>query len=354
MKNCSYLYVDDKKLDFQLHMTNYFKELRNYTKENFEKTTIVQVYKLDDSNIEVTCWHSRGKGELKLLLFSLRFHFDNSKIINIVANFPKGNDWVPVRAFNNIAVYPDKTVMSPIESPTDYPNLERVSVEVYSHPNKKEAKKIWKNIKKSGLVSKFYWDSWFQNYDCFCKACAVDSKFDRRWDFRSWVGNPDIGYVYNAWSKSEAKNTFEYKHNIYRPCDADDYLRLKFRNKEEYKEHCDWLGYSNLEKFSDIAKKRKITEKDIFENGNIEGSALRDKTTKKVYGWDAFEDPKSHDNLEIVVTKGEHTTDIPGAIECPVCRDLFGVFCHSVYNPIPLRLRLIGFFKKRYGKRTLL
>lgn len=77
--------------------------------------------------------------------------------------------------------------------------------------NKKEAKAAWKYIKKNNLVSHFYWDSITHMYDCYCKFCQTDN-------WRSWVGNPDIGYLY----KVDGNNGHTYKGQSYAPLEGTD------------------------------------------------------------------------------------------------------------------------------------
>lgn len=73
----------------------------------------------------------------------------------------------------------------------------------------KDARKLWLYIKNKNYVSKWIWDPYMGYYDCYCKACATGRQ-------KSWLGNPDVGFVRPA--SDFSMGTFEYKNKYYTPC----------------------------------------------------------------------------------------------------------------------------------------
>lgn len=210
----------------------------------------------------------------------------------------------------------------------------------------KSYKKQWKYIKSSGLVSKFYWDSKMGYYDCYCKACSVKGVKvgNNIFNWKSWVGNPDIGFVRKVFYKTK-DNTFYYRpfgvnyEDFYEPCKADEYERLVWLSKKEFNKEADRLNID--QKFEEIWEKR-LRDSEVNSNGNIIGGAWRNPETGKIKGNNILlsdiDKLITEGYTEKVVTLGWHRTEPKNAIRCPVCEDLYTIFTN--YSPVPWYLKL--------------
>ena len=215
----------------------------------------------------------------------------------------------------------------------------------------KEAKELWSYIKDKGYVSRWIWDPYMGYYDCYCRACAVGRE-------RSWLGNPDIGYVRPV--DKVSLEAFDYKGKYYIPCKENEYNRVTYWNKSQYNEICkiyapkdptekelarfneDWPDFNTLWKVG-------LTQEEIDRNGNIRGGCYRivfkskepeyiSKDSDKVY----------HDNvMEKVVTLGWHNTKPYESMRCPVCDDIYTVMRSSWKSMLPWYLRFKSHFNKR-------
>ena len=196
---------------------------------------------------------------------------------------------------------------------------------------KEEAKKIWKNIKKKHYVSKFYWDNYMHEYDCYCNFCksySINNNNNNNWSHKSWVSNPNTGFVWRSDSEAGCK---EYKGQYYIPCPADLYEKLVFFNEDQYKDAI--KNRHRTYKTFDELWEESLSQEKINSNENIEGGAYRKIKSSFILAKDSV--LPENDEYEKVVTLGWHKTDILGAISCPVCEDIYNVIYKSDYNPLP-------------------
>ena len=346
MKNKTWLYLDNSHVGFNLHMNRHFKAAREYVREYDDSKVYVEAY-IRDSDIIVKSWYEKNPQTSSVFLFEIKYPYVKDQKIYLSISLPNTNpcNWVSPSLTNYVStrLKPTKENAYYYEHNIGYAITPKIvengkvglTLKLDEYFTKSQAKKIWKIIKKNNLVSKFSWDSWLGFYDCYCKACEVDGikSGEHVYNWRSWVGNPDVGYVRPVVENKGAR-IFTYKGKLYEPCRADEYNRLTFFNKSDYKDAVRNLSeHKSFEKIWSI----DLTDKEITDNGNSIGGAwktpdgrfLGNKTTEKI--------PKGS---EKVVTLGWHNTNPVNAVRCPVCDDIANVINHSVYDPVPWVYRL--------------
>ena len=349
MKNKTWVYLDKGQVTVYLHMSSYFNETRMYVRKYDGVTVYTEIYnrpncRKPESMVSIKCWYLKTPQSSGVTLFNVLRPYEKDKKVELRVSFPDCNpdtwvapvlskcDVVEAKPTNDNAHYYEHNkgyVITPKNVGKDKIGLELKLDEYYT---KKQAKEAWKNIKKNKYVSKFYWDSWMGYYDCYCKACAVDgiNCGQHKYNWRSWVGNPDIGYVRPVAFKCDINDgIFKYKGSLYEPCSADEYDRLTFFTNEEYKKEKERVSLENS--FNKIWKV-ELTDEEIASNGNVMGGAWK-TPDGKIIGNTNTNVPEGSKKL---VTLGWHRTDPKNAIRCPVCDDLFNIICHSVYDPKPL------------------
>ena len=349
MKNKTWVYLDNKQVTVYLHMSSYFNETRMYVKKYDGVTVYTEIYnrpncRKPESMVSIKCWYLKTPQSSGVTLFNVLRPYEKDKKVELRVSFPDCNpdtwvapvlskcDVVKAKPTSDNAHYYEHNkgyVITPKNVDKGKVGLELRLDEYYT---KKQAKEAWKNIKRNKYVSKFRWDSWMGYYDCYCKACAVDGVNcgQHTYNWRSWVGNPDIGYVRPVAFKCDINDgIFKYKGSLYEPCSADEYDRLTFFTNEEYKKEKERVSLENS--FNKIWK-IELTDEEIASNGNVMGGAWK-TPDGKIIGNTNTNVPEGSKKL---VTLGWHRTDPKNAIRCPVCDDLFNIICHSVYDPKPL------------------
>lgn len=367
----SRIYLRDDFVDIEVCNTKYFNTCRFIEErdEDFKKgkghKIVAQILRVGGNKrlLHINVWYWRGLARedenCGVVIASLELCLEKNQRQEITIKLPKTGDWTPVYYF--IAARSNCKVEKFKEDKSE--NIEKVrctaicsnepiELEWEQFPSPAEAKKQFKYIKSHKLVSKFYWDPEFREYDCYCKACATDGvrvgQTIHKW--RSWVSNPDIGYVRPVGFKCD-KNDGIFKYSsfgeagkLYEPVEGSEYDRLLFYNLGEYREECTRVGGKH-EKFDDIWEVR-LHQKDIFENGNIKGGAWRHiETGEIITNADDMNNAclekvnESKPTFEKVITLGYHRTNPKNAVRCPVCDDLYRIMCRSGYNPRPFILR---------------
>lgn len=286
------LYVNQNQIVLTLHLSK-------FKKTYIDGDTTVYLSRLIDDAFGISILFKNK------LLIDWQMPFKKDSVCIIKCDIPKDESWSPFlyrKLFNvekvsyNTYKYKGKDVSFTIEHIL----------------SKSDAKALWKYINKKGFVSPLKWDSWIGEYDCYCKFCEADGH-------RSWVSNPDSGYV---WPRKDG--ALSYKEKSYDPCHGNLYERLVFQNKQEY----------NGNDFDDLFTNYPLSQADIDRNGNVIGGAWRNVETGEI-----VEKPYSCESYEKVVTTGIHRTQIKNAVECPVCRDLHEILCRSEYDPKPFSIR---------------
>ena len=364
MRNKTSIYLKNDYVEIELCNNSYFNKCRNIEKKNEKnKKALVQILRLNDNKkrVHINVWY--WPETTGILIASLEFTLENNQRQDIKINFPKEETWTPLYYLENISApnfCEEKQVLID-EKSTHYKtvlesvgNKEHIVADVVTFPTIEDAKRQFKYIKKNNLVSKFHWDHFTNTYDCYCRACEVYGLHvskDYYWQ-RSWVGNPDIGFVrplkYNYKPAKDEKifkyKTFDTPQLLYKPVEATEYEKLQFYNKEDFDEIIEVYGID--ESFEDLWK-IKTNKEDIFENANIRGGAWRDLKNGDII---SNEDDVNNECLEKVnekeatfekvVTLGWHRTDPKNAVRCPVCEDLYEIICRSGYNPLSLPQRI--------------
>lgn len=348
MKNKTWVNFNNRQVTVYLHMSGYFNETRMYVKKDNGATVYTEIYNRPNSRtpecmVRIKCWYLKNTESQGATLFDVIRPYEKDKKVELRVSFPDCNpdiwvapvlsncDVVRAKPTSDNAYYYEHNigyVITPKNVDKDKIGLELNLNEYYT---KKQAKEAWKNIKRNNYVSKFYWDSWMGYYDCYCKACAVDGIIcgQHKYNWRSWVGNPDIGYVRPVGFKCDKNDgIFKYKGSLYEPCSADEYDRLTFFTNDEYKKEKERLS---LEDSFNKIWKIELTDEEIASNGNVTGGAWK-TPDGKIIGNTNTNVPEGSKKL---VTLGWHRSDPENAIRCPVCDDLFNIICHSVYNPVP-------------------
>jgi len=353
MKNRTWIHLQNNLVSVYLYQSNFFKKLRVYKMEDFDGNRAeVEIVFNDNHDLTVRCWYAKVKDEGRgRLLFAVVYPYVKDQPLWLKMDLPKSKPekWIPVvysEPLERIDLhkscgeyYQNKKGFSLSSSAPHKKGEESLVLVTDVHFTKKEAKAAWKEIKKNKLVSKFYWDSLMSHYDCYCKACAVD--VDRSvhmpGNFRSWVGNPDIGFVRPVAFKCDKNDgIFKYRGQLYEPCKATEYDNLVFLNREEYSNEMK----DKLRLKSDFDKEWEVelSQEEIDKNLNSVGGAWREISTGRILSKDRLPDQNT-DLYEKVITPGWHRTEIKDSIRCPVCDDLYNIFC-SVYSPVPFIYKL--------------
>ena len=277
MNNPTWVYFDSSCVRLYLHCDKYFKTQRVYTREDEDRKVIVQITKYKHEPVlSVQSWYwpscrKKYKSLAGKLLFSYLVPYIDQQQYCFSIDLPESNSkWAEVHTWTELTTM--NSVSNKIKS-LEYTHCEKteivpgfyyedqvpltLTIEKYLHPT--EAKKLWRDIKRKHLVSKFIWDDWMQDFDCYCKACKNDDGFN---SWVSWVGNPDVGYVRFAKQIHKGDKVFKYRnHLLYKPCEAKEYSRLKFYNEKEYEEEVrefykpTTVYYLTKTKYNEVAKK---------------------------------------------------------------------------------------------------
>ena len=213
--------------------------------------------------------------------------------------------------------------------------------------NPLEAKRLWKYINNKHYVSKWIWDPYMGYYDHYCKACATG-----KW--KSWLGNPDIGYVRD--SGYIQIDTFEYKGKYYNPCAENEYNRLIFWTEEEYNTIRNTYKLNGPELFNKFEKEWplfeqlwdiELVQEEIESNNNVTGGAwkLPDGSIKAKNFYKA--NTVSNNYLEKVVTLGMHNTRPENSIRCPVCEDIYNIMRSGWKGMLPFHLQIAEAIKSK-------
>lgn len=219
-------------------------------------------------------------------------------------------------------------------------------------PTPKEAKQLWKYIKSKGYVSKWIWDPWMGYYDCYCNACKSILH-------KSWLGNPDIGWVRPK--EQVSMDAYEYKNKYYVPCHDKEYDLVTYWNESQYNEirknyvpddstnekavkHFEesWPEFDKLWECS-------LSQDAIDSQGNIMGGCYRSIIPDEAPQYIAKEkyDQYNPDLIEKVVTVGWHATKPFKAVRCPVCDDIYVIMRSGWKGMVPWYLRAITPFQPR-------
>lgn len=356
MKNKTWIYADSRRAEVNLHMDGkFFNRMRYYERQILGKEDekiVVQIVRYADGSgdISICCWYWKKRENVNdtygSLLFEWRMPYLKDGSYSIECNLPQTENWHVIRSrlatvekkkpTKDNAFYYQNHIgyeYTPIDDIKEGEEIIKVSVDRYMA--KGEAKATWKYIKKNNWVSKFYWDSWMHEYDCYCNFCKSFALSDPRRTWKSWVGNPDIGYVYPMSNFDDTG--YKYKGKNYIPCPAELYDRLVFFNKEEYEEEIkDKAGeYKSFDELWNV----ELTYNEIASNGNVIGGAWRHLSNEVILAKEHVYGLEEKD-YEKVVTLGWHRTNIKTAVRCLVCDDLYEIICRSDYSPTPLLKRI--------------
>ena len=356
MKNRTWVYADNRRVEVFLHMGNkFFNRMYSYERDILgreNEKVVVQIirYAEDSKDLSICCWYWKKRDNENhtygSLLFEWKMPFIKDGVYSLCCDLPKTENWHAIRSCfstvkekkptkDNAFYYQNHVGFECFTNDEIKDNEEAVKLTIDRYMTKDEAKATWKHIKKNNWVSKFYWDSWMHEYDCYCNFCKAISATEPRRSWKSWVSNPDIGYVWP--DEIHCKSDYVYKGKAYVPCPAELYDRLCFFNKEQYEEEIkDKAG--RFKTFDELWNE-ELTAKEIKSNGNVYGGAWRNLLSKNIIAKDDIDDADDP-NLEKVVTLGWHRTEIEHAVRCPVCDDLYEIICRSDYNPVPFFKRL--------------
>ena len=342
MKNNSFIHLWETGLKLSLFITNNIKKGLTISSEYNGAESVAYIQQMGDNKVSICCHYTPKNSDKSYILFNIQYQVVKNGSYEFSVDFPESDPstWAPLTKPFNLSEVTDKKhthYSSYMLKPCYSFGLGKnpITVNVQHFFSKKEARQIWKNIKKNKYVSKFYWDSHFGVYDCYCKACEVKS--DNK-HYQSWVGNPDTGYVREVGFKCvKDDGIFKYRGKLYEPCNAKEYDNLAFLNRKDYNKLLVESG-NNYPTF-DALWKNKLTQDDINNNGNVEGGA-----------WKQGDLIISNDSMnrvldaEKVVTLGWHKTEPKNAVFCPVCDDLNNIICRSMYRPLPMYCRIQEFF----------
>ena len=362
MKNQTWLYLDNNHTSLYLYMDEYFYSLRAYEKVHDNNKVRIEVSFSNYGNgaLRVRCWYGRSTEEGKEI-YDITYPYRKNLKCVFTVSFPdsRPSHWIPMKTpytMHDLRLSKDQAIYYQGHKGLEFVSTSKKSddqdyiiLKVDEYITKEEAKDLWNNIKKNGLVSKFSWDSWMGYYDCYCKACAVDKVKNGEIvdNWRSWVGNPDVGFVREvAFKCSKDDNVFKYKNKLYEPCNVDEYDTLLFLNKDEYNATIKKGGWTDMKPFDKLWD-IELTQEEIDSNGNVVGGGWRNLETKEVIDkeTDRLLDTSKY---EKVVTLGWHRTNPSNAIHCPVCEDLYNIICQSSYDPLPITLRIKSKIKNTF------
>lgn len=210
---------------------------------------------------------------------------------------------------------------------------------------KKEAKKLYLELKKQHLISKPKWDYMVDGYDWKCLGCNY-----------GWLSNPDIGYVrtFEVIATNRGilesilminQHTFRYKGQRYFPCGKHEYHQLTWYNKKEYEEYCNKCSDIQFPAFEELWEK---IQKNTNDTGGKTWRSLQD--SYDIILNEKYNFIKNKENYEKVVTLGYHQTIPKGSIECPVCKDMYDLFSTG-FCPLNIFQKIREFIYREVGWR---
>ncbi|MBR6610812.1 MAG: hypothetical protein IKK93_01045 [Campylobacter sp.] len=254
--NKNWVHAHHNMVDFTFTCDRSPKKIRSYkTKfdDNHDVTVVLQQFKHRKKRCVVSASIHEKDYQYSYPIFFWRLEYKVGQKYNLRYDIDKELDKLKFISYDD----PGFSLLK--NNRTEVTKKGPLMVSKYLHPN--NAKYLMREIKAKHFMSKFYWDSYMGYYDCYCKACETKHN-------RFWLGNPDIGYVRPT--KQIELNTIMYHGKLYNPCKDNEYNRVQYWNKEEYKKMAErykptikdatWLDYSE---FNEKLSKNEIFAKKV-------------------------------------------------------------------------------------------
>ena len=309
-----FFWSSSERIHLYFKCTKRIHHLKTLTDDNHfigtEKNSIVQIHK-EGAAVSIVGWY--GYKGVETCVFDVIVPYEKNRCYSIDFDAAK----MVENTIERICVGTNEP---------DHAEFTKNGLRVVCHIPYKNAKKEYKELRKAGLISAPYLDTWSEGLDINCEACHVKGE-----PYEA-LSNPSNGRVLSLseyddprFKNIEFKNykdEFIYHGVLYRKIKAHDWFKTTYWNKKEYENEAKWYFDRGL-----IVDKNGITNKDYLEKWKKDWPKFEDYG--KVYGF-SYRSPEGkvfseqiQPYWEPVVTKNWVTTPYDGSVECPVCKRLY-------------------------------